>query len=87
MDATAQAGACRTVEEEMKKVELRASGDIVPFPDATSRAPRRPSGAGEARGVIVLFTGVRYDRLPEVPPGPFGPLATQGSPRRRRRRS
>ena len=71
----------------MKKVELRASGDIVPFPDATSRVTRRPSAAGEARGVIVLFTGVRYDRLPEVPPGPFGPLATQGSPRRRRRRS
>jgi hypothetical protein len=87
VDATAQAGACRTVEEEMKKVELRASGDIVPFPDAASRVTRRPSVEGEARGVIVLFTGVRYDRLPEVPPVPFGPLATQGSPRRRRRRS
>jgi hypothetical protein len=87
VDATAQAGACRTVEEEMKKVELRASGDIVPFPDAESRATRRPFAVGEARGVVVLFTGVRYDRQPELPPDPFGPLAAQGSPRRRRRRS
>ena len=71
----------------MKKVELRASGEIVPFPDAALRATRRPFAAGEPRGVVVLFTGVRYDRRPEVPPGPFGPLATQGSPRRRRRRS
>ena len=86
MDATAQAGACRTVEEEMNKVERRSSGDIVPFPHAASRANRRPLGADEPRGVVVLFTGVRYDRKPELPPGPFGPLASHGSPRRRRRR-
>ena len=67
MDATAQAGACRTVEEEMKKVELRASGDIVPFPDAASRVTRRPSAAGEARGVIVLFTGDPGRAAPSAP--------------------
>lgn len=71
----------------MKKVETRSSGDVIPFPDPASRAPRRPLTADGARGVVVLFTGVRYDRQPELPPDPFGPLATQGSPRRRRRRS
>jgi hypothetical protein len=86
-DATAQAGACRTVEEGMNKVQTRSSGDIVPFPGEASRTTRRPLAADEARGVVVLFTGVRYDRQPELPPDAFGPLATQGSPRRRRRRS
>jgi hypothetical protein len=71
----------------MKKVESRSSGDVVAFPDAASRASRRPFAADEVRGVVVLFTGVRYDRPAELPPDPFGPLATQGSPRRRRRRS
>ena len=70
----------------MKKVETRSSGDVVPFPDPASRVSRRPFAAEEARGVVVLFTGVRYDRQPELP-NPFVPLATQGSPRRRRRRS
>lgn len=71
----------------MKKVETRSSGDIVPFPDPASRAGRRPLAADEPRGAVVLFTGVRYERHPEMPPGPFGPLASDGSPRRRRRRS
>jgi hypothetical protein len=75
------------VEEEMKKVERRSNGDVIPFPDPTSRPRPRALAPDEARGTVVVFTGVRYERHPELPPGPFGPLATQGSPRRRRRRS
>lgn len=42
---------------------LRAAGAIIPFPVA-----RRARGAGAAgdTGRILLFTGVRYERLPEA---------------------
>jgi hypothetical protein len=37
------------------------AGRVVPFP-AAPRPPRRPE-AGERRGEILLFLGVRYERL------------------------
>lgn len=48
---------------------------VVPFP-ARRRREREAPRAGEPRGQILLFLGVRYERLPEAEPAP-----------RRRRRS
>jgi hypothetical protein len=74
------------VEEEMQKVQSRSKGTVIAFPDPASRPGRPALRAEEARGLVLLFTGVRYERNAEAPPGPFRPLA-DGAPRRRRRRS
>ncbi|GEP02788.1 hypothetical protein [Methylobacterium oxalidis] len=50
-------------------------GNILAFPPAGARRARRET-AGEARGEILLFLGVRYERLPEPEAVP--------APRRRR---
>ena len=53
----------------------RGSGTVVPFP--TERREREALREDEPRGEILLFLGVRYERMPE----PEAPPA----PRRRRR--
>ncbi|MDP4026225.1 hypothetical protein Q8W71_26720 [Methylobacterium sp. NEAU 140] len=40
----------------------RPRGVLVPFPAPGARRPRRAPRAGEARGEILLFLGVRYER-------------------------
>jgi hypothetical protein len=70
----------------------RRMGQMIPFPDARARPPRRPLAIGEPRGEVLLFTGVRYERLPEpaFEPAPEpSPLLSNGQARggRRRRRS
>ena len=38
-------------------------GVVVPFPARAGRPVRRAPKTGEARGEVVLFLGVRYERL------------------------
>jgi hypothetical protein len=71
----------------MQKVQSRSTGTILAFPDPASRPGRPALRADEARGLVLVFTGVRYERTSESPPGPLRPLASDGAPRRRRRRS
>lgn len=59
-----------------------ARGTIIPFPDATARPHRSAPGADERTGVILLFTGVRYERM-DVDNVPTPPVASNGSRRRR----
>jgi hypothetical protein len=66
----------------MGDVQMRSAGVIIIFPDPTSRPSRSVLSPDEPRGEILLFTGVRYERL-EPNPGPSRPLASNG----RRRRS
>ncbi|MEA1831097.1 hypothetical protein U8607_03290 [Methylobacterium durans] len=42
-----------------------SAGNVLAFPPAGARPVRREAAAGEARGEILLFLGVRYERLPE----------------------
>ena len=67
----------------MGDVKARAAGVIITFPDPASRPNRAALRADEPRGEILLFTGVRYERL-EPSPGPSRPFATDGRGRRRR---
>ncbi|CAO4175082.1 Transposase [Methylorubrum populi] len=49
--------------------ERSAAGSVIPFVAGAGRRFRRE--ADEApRGQILLFTGVRYERLPEAAPVP-----------------
>jgi hypothetical protein len=55
---------------------------VIAFPDAADR-PQRPSlNAGEPRGEILLFTGVRYER-PAPSTDPSRPYANNRPGRRR----
>lgn len=68
----------------MGDVHTRKSGSIIAFPAASHRPARAAPSADEARGQILLFTGVRYERQPEISPEPY---ASKGQSRGRRRRS
>jgi hypothetical protein len=67
----------------MREVSIRSPGVVIAFPDAASRPSRPLLSAGEPRGEILLFTGVRYER-PSPTPGPSRPFASDGPGRRRR---
>jgi len=71
---------------QAQSAKLRRAGVVVSFPDVSAR-PHRPSlGPDEPRGEILLFTGVRYERL-EPKPGPSRPFRYNGhSPAGGRRR-
>ena len=68
----------------MGDLQTPSAGVIIAFPDLAARPARPALSADEPRGEILLFTGVRYERL-EPNPGPSRPFASDG--RRRRRRS
>lgn len=51
---------------------------VLPFP--AERVRRTPPEGGSTPGVVLLFTGVRYERHDEVPPRP----AREGGRRKRR---
>jgi hypothetical protein len=70
-------------DRDMGDVRARLEGVIITFPDPASRPSRSALRAGEPRGEILLFTGVRYERL-DPNPGPSRPLASDGRGRRRR---
>ena len=67
----------------MSDNQVRSTGVIIAFPDPRARS-RASLGEAEPRGEILLFTGVRYERL-ESNPGPS--RVSDGQSRRRRRRS
>ena len=67
----------------MGDVRARPPGVIIAFPDPASRPNRVALRADEPRGEILLFTGVRYERL-DPNPGPSRPFASDGGGRRRR---
>ena len=65
----------------MSDVQNRATGVILAFPEPSARQTRTPPAEGEPRGEILIFTGVRYERLgPTSGPSHF----SDGSRRRRR---
>ena len=65
----------------MREVLMRPPGVVIKFPDAAARPLRPHLSADEPRGEILLFTGVRYERLgPTSGPSHF----SDGSRRRRR---
>ena len=67
-------------------VEVRrrvVTGVVIPFPRA--RAHRRATRRARRAGEILLFTGVRYERMPD--PGPEPVARPPRSFARRRRRS
>ena len=66
----------------MADLRARDAGVIIAFPDPASRPQSKALRPDEPRGQILLFMGVRYERL-EPSPGPSRPFASDG----RRRRS
>ncbi len=64
----------------MSDIENRPAGVIIAFPDASARRIRAPLTEGERRGEILLFTGVRYERMEPVDPSHL----SDGTKRRRR---
>jgi hypothetical protein len=85
----AQAGGPRTriggqFMGNLERSEEKVIPEVTPFP-VSLRRPVRPARAGETRGEVLLFTGVRYDRAPEPNPEPSPSLSSGQTPRRRRR--
>jgi hypothetical protein len=71
---------------QAQSAKLRSASVIVAFPDVASRPHRPGPGPDEPRGEILLFTGVRYERL-EPKPRPTRPFRFNGpSPAGGRRR-
>ena len=66
----------------MGNVKPQSAGTIITFPKPADRPNRGAPRPGEPRGEILLFTGVRYERL-EPSPGPSRPLASDRGHRRR----
>ena len=64
-----------------------SAGTVLPFPAPVSRRSRPALREGEPRGEILLFTGVRYERMstPSLEPTPSA--SGHSKPGRRRRRS
>jgi len=67
----------------MGEDQSRMAAVIIAFPDPSSRPSRSLSRPEEPRGEILLFTGVRYERL-EPNPGPSRPIVSDGRGKRRR---
>ena len=53
----------RTIPPAPAEIAPRPSGVVVALPARTARPVRRTPVTGEARGEVVLFLGVRYERL------------------------
>jgi len=47
----------------MQDLWTRSPAVVIAFPDSAERPQRPLPSAGEPRGEILLFTGVRYERL------------------------
>ena len=72
----------------MTEIQTRLAATIIAFPTLGLRPQRPELSPDEPRGEILLFTGVRYERL-DPTPEPSRPVASDGQPRAgsRRRRS
>jgi len=53
----------RTPSPSPMEAAPRPGSVVVPFPARAARPARREPRTGEARGEVVLFLGVRYERL------------------------
>jgi len=53
----------RTLPSPAAEAPARPCGIVIPLPARTSRPTRPAPSAGEARGEVLLFLGVRYERL------------------------
>ncbi|WP_375458431.1 hypothetical protein [uncultured Enterovirga sp.] len=69
--------------ERMMSKERR-QGEVVPFPVSNPQGPRRQDDGPDERGVLLLFTGVRYERAAPDAPVPPSP-GDRTRPTRRRR--
>jgi hypothetical protein len=67
----------------MGAVQTKSTCVIIPFPDLESRAKLPSDGRTQPLGQILLFTGVRYERMPDPAPT----LSDGQGPTHRRRRS
>ena len=59
----------------MGGAETRSAGVVIAWPAEGSRPPRARPMADERRGEILLFMGVRYERVQEPHPEPQDPGA------------
>ena len=66
----------------MQDVWIRSPSVVIAFPGVSERPERQQVAAGELRGEILLFTGVRYER-PAPASAPPRPIATNRPGRRR----
>ncbi|GJD33651.1 hypothetical protein [Methylobacterium aerolatum] len=53
----------RKIHPSQADMPARPSGVVVALPTHAARPARRAPATGESRGEIVLFLGVRYERL------------------------
>jgi hypothetical protein len=60
-------------ERTMGDVSRRPTHNVITFPPAEARPPRRVLAGEAPRGEILLFMGVRYERVAEPSPEPRRP--------------
>lgn len=60
---TGEIRSSKSAADLSRRVALAASADLIPFPGAEARRSSRIPRSGERRGEILLFLGVRYERL------------------------
>lgn len=65
--------------------EWRKGDNVVMLPGPENRVRALQPVEGEAMGRILLFTGVRYERMPALPMECPEPLSSGGRSSRRRR--
>ena len=49
--------------DPLREANANATAALIPFPGTEARRTRRILRSGEQRGEILLFLGVRYERL------------------------
>lgn len=64
----------------MIQVQATPGGTVVAFKPAGPKTKRPPDPPGTARGAVLFFTGVRYERSaePQDRPEPRGPPEPRG---------
>lgn len=55
----------------MGEFRMRTTGIVIPFPPPPPRRARAEAADGQARGELLLFMGVRYERMPDGDPELF----------------
>ena len=53
----------RSPADPLRKAHTTTTAALIPFPGTEARRTRRIVHSGEQRGEILLFLGVRYERL------------------------
>ena len=60
---TGESRPSRLAADPTRRASPAASATLIPFPGAEARRTCRIERSGERRGEILLFLGVRYERL------------------------